>query len=201
MSVLASLVHLVIQVLIWMIIIRALLSWVSPDPANPLVRLLADLTDPVLLPVRRLIPRRLRTGMDFSPLVAIALLYGLDMFLYTFLLSIGSYPTLGNVLVSIPASLLEAAATVLNMVIFAFIFVLVIRALVSWFHVDPFNPMVVMLSNVTEPMLRPIRLALGAELFRAFDFSPVIAILLLYGMSSWAAWLLHQLALSLRLAR
>jgi YggT family protein len=55
----------------WVIIIRALISWVSPDPANPIVRLLARLTEPVLAPLRRLLPPRSTGGLDLSPILAI----------------------------------------------------------------------------------------------------------------------------------
>ena len=58
----------------WVIIIRALLSWVNPDPYNPLVRLLVAVTEPVLSPLRRLLPPRRMGGLDLSPMVAILLL-------------------------------------------------------------------------------------------------------------------------------
>lgn len=59
---------------IWIIIIRALLSWVSPDPGNPLVRILVKITEPVLRPLRRLIPPHKVGGLDLSPMIAILLL-------------------------------------------------------------------------------------------------------------------------------
>jgi YggT family protein len=58
----------------WVIIIRALISWVSPDPYNPIVRLLYQVTEPVLAPLRRLAPPRRLGGLDLSPLIAILLL-------------------------------------------------------------------------------------------------------------------------------
>lgn len=59
----------------WVIIIRALLSWVHPDPYNPIVRFLDSITDPFLSFIRRLFPRLLwSTGIDFSPLIAIILI-------------------------------------------------------------------------------------------------------------------------------
>lgn len=68
-----SLIELAFQLLnlyMWAIIIRALLSWVSPDPYNPIVRFLERLTEPVLRPLRRLLPPH-RIGIDLSPLVAV----------------------------------------------------------------------------------------------------------------------------------
>lgn len=69
-----SLLQLVLglfDVYIWMIIIRALLSWVSPDPYNPIVRFLVLTTEPVLRPLRRLVPPHRLGGLDLSPLLAI----------------------------------------------------------------------------------------------------------------------------------
>lgn len=47
----------------------ALISWVQPDPSHPLVRFLSRVTDPILSPIRKLLPPM--GGMDFSPLIAI----------------------------------------------------------------------------------------------------------------------------------
>ena len=53
------------------IIARALLSWFSPDPRSPLMQALSTVTDPILEPIRRMMPRM---GIDLSPLIAIVLL-------------------------------------------------------------------------------------------------------------------------------
>jgi YggT family protein len=59
---------------VWILVIRALLSWVSPDPHNPLVRILHTITEPVLRPLRRLAPPHKLGGLDLSPMIAILLL-------------------------------------------------------------------------------------------------------------------------------
>lgn len=64
----------------WMILIRALLSWVSPDPYNPIVQFIERATEPVLAPFRRLLPVH-RMGIDLSPLLAALFLYFLKIFL------------------------------------------------------------------------------------------------------------------------
>jgi YggT family protein len=53
----------------WIIIVRALLSWVNPDPWNPIVQFLHRVTEPVLAPIRRRLPTW-RVGLDLSPLIA-----------------------------------------------------------------------------------------------------------------------------------
>ncbi|HYU18367.1 MAG TPA: YggT family protein [Chloroflexota bacterium] len=65
-------VDLLFNILQFAIIIRALLSWFNPRPDNPLVILLNDITEPILAPLRRIVPR---LGMiDITPIVAILLL-------------------------------------------------------------------------------------------------------------------------------
>jgi YggT family protein len=75
----ATLLHMVISVYIWVVIIAALISWVSPDPYNPVVRFLRGATEPLLYRIRRYLPAF--GGMDFSPFILILLLYFVDIFL------------------------------------------------------------------------------------------------------------------------
>jgi len=77
---LANVVNIALTVYIWIIVIRALISWVSPDPYNPIVRFLYRITEPVLRPVRRILPIS-GMGIDFSPLIVILIIYVLRIFL------------------------------------------------------------------------------------------------------------------------
>lgn len=65
----AELLNMVLTVYMWMVIARALISWVNPDPYNPIVRFLHKATDLTLRPVRNLIG--VTGGFDFSPIVVI----------------------------------------------------------------------------------------------------------------------------------
>ncbi len=64
----------------WIIIIRAVLSWVNPDPYNAIVRILYSITDPVLSWLRRRIPLLMTAGIDFSPLLVIFAIYFIRLF-------------------------------------------------------------------------------------------------------------------------
>ena len=75
----------------WVIIIRALISWVSPDPYNPIVQILVKLTEPVLRPLRKLVPPRKLGGIDLSPLLALLAIQFVKNFL---LYSLGFGPRL-----------------------------------------------------------------------------------------------------------
>jgi YggT family protein len=77
---LAKVLDIGLSVYMWIIIVRALLSWVNPDPYNQIVRLLYSLTEPVLAPIRRRVPM-LAGGMDFSPLIVILAIVFLKSFL------------------------------------------------------------------------------------------------------------------------
>jgi len=84
LTALAMVLHLLLQAYMWVVIIRALLSWVNPDPWNPIVQTLNRLTDPLLEPIRRRMFRMMGyggIGIDLSPLILIAGIYFLDFFL------------------------------------------------------------------------------------------------------------------------
>ena len=55
----------------WIVIIAALLSWVRPDPYNPIVRTLSSLTEPVLYRIRKHLPFTYIRGLDLSPIVVL----------------------------------------------------------------------------------------------------------------------------------
>lgn len=67
---LATVVGIVLTSLMWIIIINALLSWVRPDPANPIVQFLDRVSDIVCSPIRRLMPT-VFGGLDVAPLIAV----------------------------------------------------------------------------------------------------------------------------------
>jgi len=76
----ATILHIVINLYMWVFIIRALISWVNPDPYNPIVRFLYNITDPVMDRVRRYIPLNFG-GIDLTPMIIILALIFLDSFL------------------------------------------------------------------------------------------------------------------------
>jgi YggT family protein len=86
-KVIATLLGLVLNIYMWIIIIRALLSWVNPDPYNPIVRFLYRITEPVLSLIRRKLPMG-SFGLDFSPVIVLLVIYFLQKFLVDTLLQI-----------------------------------------------------------------------------------------------------------------
>lgn len=77
---LARILELLLWAYFWIIIARAVLSWVNPDPFNPIVRFLYRATEPVLRPIRQALPT-LGMGLDLSPMVVLLAIYFLESFL------------------------------------------------------------------------------------------------------------------------
>jgi YggT family protein len=84
----ANILDIVLSVYMWIVIIAALISWVSPDPYNPIVRFLYSVTEPVFRPVRRLIGFRLGP-IDISPLLVILAIIFVQRFLISSLIELG----------------------------------------------------------------------------------------------------------------
>ena len=83
----AKILDLLLTMYLWVIIIRAILSWVNPDPYNPIVRLLYQVTEPVLGAIRRWLPIG-GFGIDFSPVIVILVILFLQQFLVQTLIEI-----------------------------------------------------------------------------------------------------------------
>ncbi len=77
-SAIASILKIVLNLYMWIVIISALISWVNPDPYNPIVRFLHSVTDPVLRPIRRRLGSSL--GIDLSPMIVILIIIFLQKF-------------------------------------------------------------------------------------------------------------------------
>ncbi|MHB8880785.1 MAG: YggT family protein [Thermodesulfovibrionales bacterium] len=84
----ARIVDLLLDAYKWIIIIAALITWVNPDPYNPIVRFLHKVTEPVLRPIRRMIGYRLGP-IDISPIIVILGIIFIQSFLIRSLIKIG----------------------------------------------------------------------------------------------------------------
>lgn len=85
---LAHVLDPLLTILMWLVVIRALLSWVNPDPYNPLVRILYSLTDPLLNFIRIRLPLRIYP-LDLSPIILILFIIFLKYFLISTLIRLG----------------------------------------------------------------------------------------------------------------
>jgi YggT family protein len=75
----AKVLDIVLSIFMWIVIARAVLSWVSPDPYNPIVRFIHKVTEPVLYQIRKRIPVNFG-GIDFSPIIVFLAIIFLQRF-------------------------------------------------------------------------------------------------------------------------
>ena len=90
LSAIASIIDFLLTALYWLILVRALLSWVNPDPFNPIVRFLNKVTEPILAPIRKILPPAFRFGIDISPIIAFLGIMFLRSFLVRTILDIAA---------------------------------------------------------------------------------------------------------------
>lgn len=83
----AQVLNVALTIYLWIVVIRAFISWVSPDPYNPVVQFLHKATDPVLTPIARSLPPM--GGLDISPIVLILIIYFLQWFVVKTLIQFG----------------------------------------------------------------------------------------------------------------
>jgi YggT family protein len=86
----AKIVHVILNIYMWVVIARALISWVNPDPYNRIVQFLYRITEPVLALVKRWIPFR-GMGIDISPIIVILAIYFIDEFLVRSMIELAVY--------------------------------------------------------------------------------------------------------------
>jgi YggT family protein len=79
LTAIAKVLDIVLSIYMWVVIARAVLSWVSPDPYNPIVRFIHKVTEPVLYQIRRRIPVSFG-GIDFSPIIVFLAIIFLQRF-------------------------------------------------------------------------------------------------------------------------
>ncbi len=146
------------------VLLRFLLQWVRADFYNPLVQLLVKLTNPPLLPLRRVIP-----GFKGLDMAAVALLFGLQ------LLELLLIAALFGHRVTAPGLLLLAVAELLGLAFTVLFWAVILQAVLSWFNPDYRQPAVRLLHQLTEPLLRPVRRWLPP--IGGLDLSPLALLL------------------------
>jgi len=88
LSAAAHILDILLTIMYWLILIRALISWVNPDPYNQIVQFLYKTTEPVLEPVRKILPFTLKFGVDISPIIAFLAIIFIKSFLVDTLLDL-----------------------------------------------------------------------------------------------------------------
>lgn len=148
---------------ILLVMLRFLLQLVRADFYNPLSQFIVKLTNPLLRPLRRLIPGW--REVDIASLILMLLLQMLAVSL-VFVLT-GRNITASTLVIVALAQLVDLTFNV-------FIFAILIQALLSWINPGTYNPVSAVLFSLTQPVLQPVRRLIPP--ISGFDLSPLVAI-------------------------
>jgi len=166
----AQAIHFLIQTIFSMylvaIILRILLQVTRADFYNPVSQFLVKVTNPPLIPLRRIIPGFL--GIDFAAVVLLFLVMMLELFLLV-LISDATF--------TVSALLVISVASLLDLLLDVYFYTILIQVIVSWINPGAYNPVMSLLFSVNEPLLRRARRLIPP--ISGFDFSPIVVVILL----------------------
>ena len=152
------------------VMLRFLLQCVRADFYNPLVQFLVRITNPPLLPLRRIVPGY--RGLDLASVVLAFALQLAEVLLVTLLLDRNA---------SVGGLLLLTVAELLKLLINIYLWSVVIQAVLSWFNPDHYHPAARVLAQLTAPLLRPARRLLPP--ISGVDLSPMLVVVALIFVS------------------
>ena len=152
------------------VMLRFLLQCVRADFYNPLVQFLVRITNPPLLPLRRIVPGY--RGLDLASVILTFVLQGVEVLLVTLLL--GRPAGVGGLL-------LLTVAELLKLLINIYLWGVIIQAVLSWINPDPYHPAARVLAQLTAPVLRPARRILPP--ISGVDLSPMLVVVALIFIS------------------
>jgi len=152
------------------VMLRFLLQCVRADFYNPLVQFLVRITNPPLLPLRRIVPGY--RGLDLAAVVLAFLLQFIEVVLLN-ALSIQPMGVGGLLLVTV----LELVKLLINIYLWG----VIIQAVLSWFNPDPYHPAARVLTQLTAPVLRPAQRLLPP--ISGVDLSPMLVVIALIFIS------------------
>ena len=157
------------------ILLRLLLQWVKADFYNPLSQFLIKVTDPVLVPARRLIPSAGK--LDTAAVVVMLLLELLQLVVINLLIETDY---------GFKFLLLFAVQKLLVALLLTYFVLIIARVIISWFANQSRHPLIPLIYQLTEPVLRPINKLLPA--FGGVDLSPLIALIALRALLLLLGW-------------
>ncbi|MGD9125550.1 MAG: YggT family protein [Desulfarculaceae bacterium] len=157
---------LALSIYILIIVVAAVITWVSPDPRNPVVQFLFRVTNPALMQVRRRFPTHY-SGIDIAPLI---LILGI-MFVQQVIIR-GAIALLAGLP---PTIILVLVLLFIRSVLVIYMWIAIAAAVISWVNPDPRNPIVRVLYSITEPVFYRIRRLVPTS-FGGIDIAPMLLI-------------------------
>ena len=174
----ASLIYLISTITdlyVTAILLRLLLQWVKADFYNPLSQFLVKVTNPVLVPARRIIPS---IGKLDTASVVVMLLLELLQLVVISLLSKTDF--------GFQCLLLFAVRKLLIALLLTYFVLIIARVIISWFANQSRHPLIPLIYQLTEPVLRPISRFLPS--LGGVDLSPLIALIALRALLLLLGW-------------
>lgn len=162
------LVSTVFDIFIFLVLTRLILQLVRADFYNPISQFVVRATNPVLAPLRKLVPSP--PLIDTAALVMVIVLIIAKVVVLSLLIR-GSVPPV-NILVLF--SIQQLASLMLTYLFFA----ILIRIILSWVAPDPYNPMTALMSQITEPVMAPARKLLPP--IGGLDLSPILVLFVIH---------------------
>lgn len=160
------LISVIFGFFILLVMLRFLLQTVRADFHNPLSQFVYKVTNPALMPFRKVIPGF--GGIDIAALVLLLVLQVVELLLVHMITNQSLHPII---------LLIVSFEKILSLMLWVFIIAILIQVIMSWIQTGGYNPMITILYQLTEPLLRPIRRRLPPV--SGIDFSPLIALVVL----------------------
>lgn len=167
-QVLLFLINTLFSLYIAAVLLRFLLQWVKADFYNPFCQFLMKATNPLLLPLRKIVPGWF--GLDLAAVVLMLALQIIEI-------------ALMDLLVGMPINdliLVVAAIKLLLLLLNLYFYIILARAILSWISPYQTNPMQMILIQLTEPVLRPVRRIIKP--IHNFDLSPIVVMIIIQGL-------------------
>ena len=170
MNVLVFLVKTFTDLYLLIVVLRLLLQYVGADYYTPFSQFVVQVTNPLVRPLRRLLP-----SIGKLDLATVAVLIGLQIAVTYLLVSLfGFNPPAGTLL-------WLAFLRLISLVIWAYTLAIFLSIILSWIAPGSYNPIGAVAASIAEPVIRPFRRIIPP--MGGFDFSPAIALILLYAAS------------------
>lgn len=166
------LITTVVDIYTLIVVLRLILQLVKADFYNPISQFVLKATDPLLKPLRKIIPGY--WGIDFASLT-LALLVQIVGWIILFLLA-------GSIITNPLLYLFLAVFGVIKVLLNFYFFAIIILIIISWVAPGTYNPAAALLQQVTEPMMAPVRRILPA--MGGLDFSPMLVIFIIHILRS-----------------
>jgi YggT family protein len=153
------------------VLFRFLLQLVRANLSSPLAKLAVKATNPVLMPLNKIIPSYRQ--INFAALIFALVLQALELYIILAIKGFSPAPTAK----SIGGLLLWGCGELLDLTALCLLFAIIIQAIISWVQPNQYNPNLAIFAKITDPLLAPIRRIIPAIMM--IDFSPLIMVFLL----------------------